>query len=1061
MRTAPHWWTKTPGSRSPNWTAAWIAWRQACTRSDCAAATARWCSCPTASASSPSASRCCASAPFRCLRCPPSARTTSTHSAASPSPWPTSCRTRLVASTTDHWPRRWLARTPRCPRGSSVGAVVIDGGAGPHVPGAQELATLDGDPQEWAEPSPGDTALLLLSGGTTGVPKLIPRTHADYADNCTDSADLCGLDESTVYLAVLPVAHNFALACPGVLGTLAQGGTVVLSRPGSCDEAMPLIERERVTHLALVPPLAQLWVQAREWEDSDLSSLRLVQVGGSRLAPLLARRLPQALGCRLQQVFGMAEGLLCYTRLDDPEDAIIPTQGRPLSPQDEVRIVDEHDQDGPPGEGGQLLTRGPSTIRGYYRAPEHNAGSFTRDGYYRTGDLVRRDPAGNLIVEGRIKEQIQRGGEKISAAEVEFALGQIPGVRAAAVVGVPDALLGERICAFVQPQDTPINMGGLREALRERGLSTFKLPDQPEALTHWPLTPVGKIDKQRLIAIAQERRTSGSTAPSQAQAQAQAQTQTQTPAIARYAERRMAVATAPLALAARLARHPSSPPYPLYQQGGEWSIGLDSVLDVTIDADGTVRRSDGAAWKALPPCAGVAQALAGIPFEGWRAYGRADFELAHLIHGLGGTSGTRPLLKLSIPRSEIRLRSGEALIRALDPADLAAMETLVAAQDASSGPEIGQPVEIAWDSGTEHAYKQRVAAAVGEMQAHAYQKVILSRTAEAPAALDMVSSYLVGRRSNTPARSFLLRDGDFEAYGFSPETVVEIDTSGRVSTQPLAGTPALSGDTAKDERLRRELLADAKEIAEHTVSVKLTLQEMAEVCAPDSLRVIEFMDVYRRGSVQHLASRVAGQLAPGRDAWHAFEKLFPAVTASGIPKREALDSIRRHEAGPRGLYSGCVMLVDSNGAMDAALVLRSAFRSGDRCWLQAGAGLVPSSTPDREWTETCEKLESVSRHLRLRTPAPPSEKDCRVHQERVERQTPERDAIAEARPRGGHFSTSLERPSDDRCECIDRRSTDDAVDAPQPCYRGFAPRRLAAGCRGGPDLPVDPIRLRP
>src|SRR6218665_27941 len=282
-----------------------------------------------------------------------------------------------------------------------------------------------------------------------------PRPPAASASTSPASADLCGLDESTVYLAVLPVAHNFTLACPGVLGTLAQGGTVVLSRTANCDEAMPLIERERVTHLALVPPLAQLWVQAREWEDSDLSSLRLVQVGGSRLAPLLARRLPQALGCRLQQVFGMAEGLLCCTRLDDPEDAIIHTQGRPLSPQDEVRIVDEHDQDVPPGEVGQLLTRGPYTIRGYYRAPEHNAGSFTRDGYYRTGDLVRRDPAGNLIVEGRIKEQIQRGGEKISAAEVEFALGQLPGVRAAAVVGVPDDLCGARICAFVQPPGTP------------------------------------------------------------------------------------------------------------------------------------------------------------------------------------------------------------------------------------------------------------------------------------------------------------------------------------------------------------------------------------------------------------------------------------------------------------------------------------------------------------------------------------------------------------------------------------------------------------------------------
>src|SRR6218665_200080 len=300
MPPAPHWWTKTPGSRSPNWTAAWIAWRQACTRSDCAAATARWCSCPTASASSPSPSR---------LSIPPQRAPDidALCRLAEPVAY-------FVPDEVGGFDYRPLA-AEMARAHPSLRAVVIDGGAGPPVPRAPELAALDGDPQEWAEPSPGDTALLLLSGGTTGVPKLIPRTHADYAYNFTASADLCGLDESTVYLAVLPVAHNFTLACPGVLGTLAQGGTVVLSRTARCDEAMPLMERERVTHLALVPPLAQLWVQAREWEDSALSSLRLVQVGGSRLAPLLARRLPQALGCRLQQVFGMAEGLLCYTRL--------------------------------------------------------------------------------------------------------------------------------------------------------------------------------------------------------------------------------------------------------------------------------------------------------------------------------------------------------------------------------------------------------------------------------------------------------------------------------------------------------------------------------------------------------------------------------------------------------------------------------------------------------------------------------------------------------------------------------------------------------------------------
>jgi yersiniabactin salicyl-AMP ligase len=833
---------------------------------------------------------------------------------------------------------------------SSIRTVIVDGESGGSTCPALSLATLDAEPIALTAPEPGEIALLLLSGGSTGTPKLIPRTHADYAYNFTASAELCGFGSDTVYLAILPIAHNFALACPGILGALASGGTVVLSPSASPDEAMPLIEQERVTHLALVPPLAQLWTQAREWEESDLSSLRLVQVGGSRLEPALAQRLPQTLGCPLQQVFGMAEGLLCYTRLDDPQDSIINTQGRPLSPQDEIRIVDEQDRDLPDGEIGQLITRGPYTIQGYYRAPEHNAVSFTADGYYRTGDLVRRDRSGNLIVEGRLKEQINRGGEKVSAAEVELILNDLPEVAVAVVVGTPDPLLGERICAFVQWQGASSDPGELRHTLRMRGLSEFKLPDQFETISHWPLTAVGKIDKQRLVTMARER---GLNEP-------------KAKAGAVYAEHRLSVSSTPLELSARLARHCSPGDFNLYERGNEWSIGLDSAMDIIVEADGRIHRSDGASWQELPVCEGIARAFADIPFNAWRAYGHATFELAYRIHGVAGPTGDLPLLKLSIPRHEIRLTGGEALIRTLNPAELTALEAWVKALDATDGQLAGEAIEIAQGSQAEQtAYKEQVASAVQEIQSCAYQKVILSRPVELPVPIDMVSSYLAGRQANTPARSFLLRDGDFESYGFSPETVVEVDAQGWVSTQPLAGTRALSGDPLEDAHLERELLADEKEIAEHAVSVKLALEEMAAVCTDDSLCVSEFMAIYRRGSVRHLASRVLGRLDYGRTAWSAFEKLFPAVTASGIPKREALDSIRRHEPQPRGLYSGCVITVDSDGTLDAALVLRSVYRNRNRTWLQAGAGLVPSSLPEREWTETCEKLASVSRHLRI------------------------------------------------------------------------------------------------
>ena len=367
------------------------------------------------------------------------------------------------------------------------------------------LFSLRGELQAWRQPEVSATALLLLSGGTTGTPKLIPRRHADYSYNFSASAELCGINAQSVYLAVLPVAHNFPLACPGILGTLACGGKVVLTNSASCDEVMPLIAECRATHVALVPALAQLWAQAREWEESDLSSLRVIQVGGARLDPTLAEQVIATFNCTLQQVFGMAEGLLCFTRLNDPLVSVLHSQGRPLSPLDEIRVVDEEENDVAPGETGQLLTRGPYTISGYYRAPEHNARAFTAQGFYRTGDNVRRDEAGNLYVEGRIKEQINRAGEKIAATEVEAALMRLEAVKDCAVVAAPDTLLGERICAFIIAQQTPFDYQQLRHQLTRLGLSAWKIPDQIEFLTHWPLTAVGKVDKKRLTALATER----------------------------------------------------------------------------------------------------------------------------------------------------------------------------------------------------------------------------------------------------------------------------------------------------------------------------------------------------------------------------------------------------------------------------------------------------------------------------------------------------------------------------------------------------------------------------
>ena len=354
-------------------------------------------------------------------------------------------------------------------------------------------------------PDPAGVAVFLLSGGTTGLPKLIARTHNDYSYNARASAELCGLGEGTVYLVSLPASHNFPLACPGILGTLLSGGRVVMLGSPDPAGAFAAIEREGVTITAVVPAVAQRWLAhatelgSRGVGAGALRTLEVLQVGGARLADEHAARIKPVLGATLQQVFGMAEGLLNYTRLDDRDEVICGTQGRPLSPGDEVRIVDGDGNDLPDGQPGALLTRGPYTPRGYYRAPEQNARAFTPDGWYASGDVVRRRPDGNLVVEGRDKDMINRGGEKISAEEVENLLYRMPGIAQVAAVAAPDAELGERICVFVVPeQGQDITLDGIRDGMATAGVAKFKWPERLEIVAELPVTKMGKLDKKAL-----------------------------------------------------------------------------------------------------------------------------------------------------------------------------------------------------------------------------------------------------------------------------------------------------------------------------------------------------------------------------------------------------------------------------------------------------------------------------------------------------------------------------------------------------------------------------------
>jgi len=357
------------------------------------------------------------------------------------------------------------------------------------------------------EPEGSDVVCMLLSGGTTGVPKLIVRTNDDYACNIRLCNQASRFDSQTVYLAALPASHNFTLACPGILGALFAGGRAVMLPSPSPERALKTIDAEQVTVTALVPAVAQRWIEhQREHGTLRGDSLRVLQVGGARMPDELAARVAPVLVARLQQVFGMAEGLINMTHLDDDLEVVLTTQGRPVCEADEIAVVGEDGEPLPDGTPGALLTRGPYTPRGYFRAAEHNARSFTADGWYASGDIVVRRPDGNLVVEGRDKDMINRGGEKVSAEEIENFAYQLDAVDLAAAVAMPDSVLGERVCLYVTlAHADPITLTDVTDLMDAAGVARFKFPERLVVVEQLPTTKVGKLDKKAIREEIRQR----------------------------------------------------------------------------------------------------------------------------------------------------------------------------------------------------------------------------------------------------------------------------------------------------------------------------------------------------------------------------------------------------------------------------------------------------------------------------------------------------------------------------------------------------------------------------
>ena len=402
--------------------------------------------------------------------------------------------------------------------------------------------------------------------------------------------------------------------------------------------------------------------------------------------------------------------------------------------------------------------------------------------------------------------------------------------------------------------------------------------------------------------------------------------------------------------------------YLIYEQDGQWVLALGVLAMVELDRDELRITRDGVTqrqtWSGRPgPVLG--EAVDRLLLECDQAFGWIAFEFGAYRFGLEDRLAPQtPLARVFWPRTRIVVtddvvRLFDAEERHRDMLDRLLSEGLPAAPPASG-------IDVGADSTD---YRARVVAVIGEIAAGRYHKVILSRSVDVPFVLDFPATYRLGRRHNTPARSFLLRLGGFRALGYSPEVVAAVHDDGAVVTEPLAGTRALGHGAARDRQARDELESDSKEIVEHAMSVRSSLREITEVAEPGSAAVIDFMTVRERGSVQHLGSTVTGRLDASKDRMDALEALFPAVTASGIPKAASVDAILRLDESPRELYSGAVVTFSADGGLDAALTLRTAYERDGRTWLRAGAGIIAASDPDREFEETCEKLATLAPHL--------------------------------------------------------------------------------------------------
>ncbi|MFC1533782.1 AMP-binding protein [Thermodesulfobacteriota bacterium] len=348
-------------------------------------------------------------------------------------------------------------------------------------------------------PHPLQVAHMAPTGGTTGIPKVVPRTHNDCLCGVEYAARAWELTSYETCLIAGPVGHDLSFT-KGICGTIFTFGKMVILDSSVMEDICRIIEQEKVTAIVWVPTLASRLVNFEGLKNYDLSSLKKMHCGGGVSRPDMVRAVNEKLECTFYNGYGGTEGMSCLTRSSDDFETICSTVGKPTCPYDIYKVVDKDGNELPQNTSGELLIKGPSVFTGYYNSPEENEEVFEKDGFFRTGDLAIIDESGYITLTGRIKEMINRGAESISSVEIENLIITHPDIINVAVIGMPDPDMGERACAYIQIKPgANLNFEDIISYLKGQKASVLQLPERVEFIDDLPLTKAKKIDKSALM----------------------------------------------------------------------------------------------------------------------------------------------------------------------------------------------------------------------------------------------------------------------------------------------------------------------------------------------------------------------------------------------------------------------------------------------------------------------------------------------------------------------------------------------------------------------------------